>query len=55
MDGSLDVTRDKVGLEHARVLHDLLGKIVAALEGDQDLPDKIAAAEKPSEVKNPFA
>ena len=53
--GSLGLTRDEVGLEHARVLHGIFRKTVAALEGDQDLPDEALAPEKPSEVKNPFA
>jgi hypothetical protein len=53
--GSLDLTRDKVGLERARLLKATVDRIVAALEGDKALPDNIAPPEAPSEVKNPFA
>jgi hypothetical protein len=52
--GSLDLTRDKAGLERARLLKATVDRIVAVLEGDKSLPDKIAPPEKPSEVKNPF-
>ncbi len=46
--GSLDLTRDKAGLEHARLLHGVLDKIFAAPESEQDLPDKVAEPERPN-------
>lgn len=52
--GSLDLTRDQAGLEHARTLKALLDKIVQALEAEANLPDKIAPPETPEVVKNPF-
>ncbi len=53
--GSLDLTRDKAGLEQARALKAVVDGIVQALEGEKDLPDKVAPPEKPQQVKNPFA
>jgi len=53
--GSLDMTRDKTGLKRARALKAAVDAIVAALEAEKDLPDKIAPPEKPQQVKNPFA
>ncbi len=53
--GSLDLTRDKAGLERARLLKAAVDRIVAALEAEKALPDKIALPEAPSQVKNPFA
>jgi hypothetical protein len=53
--GSLDMTRDKTGLKRARALKAAVDAIVAALEAEKDLPDKIAPSEKPQQVKNPFA
>jgi len=50
--GSIDVTRDKAGLNSARELKAMVDAIVAFLEGE-NLPEQIsfkAAAEK----KNPF-
>ncbi|MCJ2044389.1 hypothetical protein MKK58_07545 [Methylobacterium sp. J-078] len=53
--GSLDITRDKAGLDRARALAATLAAIVAALEGEP-LPDAVAEAVRPAEtVKNPFA
>lgn len=52
--GSIDLTRDKAGLEHARTLKALLDKVVQALESEKDLPDKVAPPETPEVVKNPF-
>lgn len=51
--GSIDLTRDKEGLEHARSLKALLDDVVALLEG-ADLPAHIEII-PPDEVKNPFA
>jgi len=53
--GSLDLTRDKVGLAHARVLKGALDAIVHALESDAALPDKVAPPKAATEVKNPFS
>ena len=50
--GDVDLTADKNGLAQARLLHDLLGRIVAGLEA-KELPDRLP----PPTVKtvgNPF-
>ncbi len=52
--GSLDITRDKAGLVHARVLKEILDQTVQALEGDPQLAEKIAPPVKPKSVRNPF-
>ena len=39
--GSLDLTRDRAGLERARALKNLLDAVVAALEAEADLPDAV--------------
>ena len=52
--GSIDLTRDKAGLEHARMLKVVLDKVVQVLETEKNLPDKIAPPDKPDEVANPF-
>lgn len=52
--GSLDLTRDKQGLEHARALKALLDQVVHALEADTHLPDRVPPPEKPTTVRNPF-
>jgi hypothetical protein len=52
--GSLDLTRDKQGLAHARALGAFMDAVISALESDKDLPEHIAPPEKPDEVKNPF-
>ncbi|MES3025852.1 MAG: hypothetical protein V4857_30095 [Pseudomonadota bacterium] len=50
--GDLDLTADKPGLAQARLLHRLLGEIVASLEG-QALPDALPAPQVKL-VDNPF-
>ncbi|MGE7419099.1 hypothetical protein [Methylobacterium tarhaniae] len=53
--GSLDFARDRESLERARALAKTLSAIVAALEGEVDLPERteeVRAATKA--VKNPF-
>ncbi len=50
--GSLDVTRDKAGLQAVNELKSVIDSIVAFL-GREDLPDKIVFA-TPKEKKNPF-
>jgi hypothetical protein len=52
--GSIDLTRDKAGLEHARILRAVLDKVVKALEAEKNLPDRIAPPDTPGEVANPF-
>ena len=52
--GSLALTRDRPGLDAAKALKDLLDRIVKELESEHDLPIKVAAAEPPVTVKNPF-
>jgi len=52
--GSLDLTRDKAGLAHARELKAAVDAIVHALESDTALPDKVAPRKATTEVKNPF-
>lgn len=51
--GSVELTRDKAGLLHAKALKDLLDAVVAALESEKALPEhvQIKSTEK---VKNPF-
>jgi hypothetical protein len=52
--GNIDLTRDKAGLEHARMFKAVLDKVVQALETEKSLPDKIALTNIPDEVANPF-
>ena len=53
--GSLDLTRDRRGLERARRLQTIVAAVVATLEAG-DLPDAVAeAAPSTTRVKNPFA
>jgi hypothetical protein len=51
--GSIDLTKDKTGLENARDLKRILDQVVAVLEAS-DLPDMVSI-EEPETVKNPFA
>jgi hypothetical protein len=53
--GSLALTPDRTGLAAARALKDVLDRIVKELEGEHDLPIKVAAAEPAVTVKNPFS
>ncbi len=51
--GSVDLTKDKAGLEQARALKDVVDAVVAALEKEKSLPEQVQV--KPTEkVKNPF-
>lgn len=52
--GSIDLTRDKQGLEHARKLRDLLAAVVNSLESETDLPDQIPSPKPTDTVDNPF-
>lgn len=54
--GELQITRDKAGLKQAQKLKSLVDALVEALEGDTDLPAKVADEKEATiEVKNPFA
>ncbi|GJD53310.1 hypothetical protein OPKNFCMD_6085 [Methylobacterium crusticola] len=54
--GSLEIARDRPGLERARALRRTLDAIVRALEGAPDLPERAAAPEAEARsVRNPFA
>ncbi len=52
--GTLDLTRDKQGLAHARALKALLDQAVQVLETDKALPDAVPAPAAPTMVANPF-
>ena len=52
LDGDVDLTRDKAGLAQARLLHRLLGDVVAVLEAAA-LPDALPAPQVKT-VDNPF-
>jgi len=52
--GDVDLTADRQGLAAARLLHDLLGQVVASLEARADLPEHLPPPSVDS-VKNPFA
>jgi hypothetical protein len=52
--GSVQLTRDKTGLQHARQLKEVVDAVVAALEAEKGLPEHIAV--KPTDkVDNPFS
>ena len=51
--GSLDLTRDKVGLRSAQALKALLDGVVRALEGDAALPDAVAPPQATTTVRKP--
>ena len=52
LSGDVDLTADKDGLAKARLLYDLLGRIVAGLEA-KDLPDRLPPPDVRT-VANPF-
>ena len=52
--GSLDITRDKPGLAHARALLAVVQQAVRVLEADANLPTAVAPPKKPRTVANPF-
>jgi hypothetical protein len=52
LDGDVDLTLDKPGLAKAKLLHQLLGDVVGALEG-RELPDTLPAPDVKT-VDNPF-
>ena len=51
--GSLDITKDKDGLEYALKLKRIIDSSIDALKRDKNLPDKIEILEIES-VTNPF-
>jgi nucleoside 2-deoxyribosyltransferase len=51
--GSLDITRDKVGLQHALALEAIIA--VQSLTSDPSLPKRLSPSDKPKTVSNPFA
>lgn len=53
--GNIDLTRDQAGLKNARMLHAVLGDVVAALEADKDLPVSVPEPEAPTAARDPFA
>jgi hypothetical protein len=52
--GSLDLTRDKVGLQHARTLRDLLAAVVTELERPGIALPEVTRTTGTDTVKNPF-
>jgi hypothetical protein len=54
--GSVEITRDKTGLDRARALKGLADDLVAELEA-QGMPQQVAAIQpaKVDQVNNPFA
>jgi hypothetical protein len=52
--GSLDITRDKVGLQHALALKAVIDQAVKVLTSDPALPQQLPPAAKPTTVRNPF-
>ncbi len=53
--GSVDVTRDKAGLEKARIILAQMESIVSSLESAENLPDVIPHDDEGGIVDNPFA
>ncbi len=53
--GSLDLTRDRQGLAHARALRAILDQAVQVLEAQADLPEAVPTAAAPRSVANPFS
>lgn len=51
--GDVDLTTDQRGLAAARLLHDLLGQVVVALEARADLPEQLPPPAVKT-VSNPF-
>lgn len=55
LSGSLELTKDKAGLAHAKALQALLVDVIAHLEGEEDLPEKLARKDNPpAYIQNPF-
>jgi hypothetical protein len=55
LSGSLEITRDKAGLAHAKELRTLLTAIVESLEGNASLPERVISNDdSPTYVSNSF-
>ena len=52
--GSLDITRDKVGLQHALALKALIDQAVQVLTSDPALPQRLPPVDNAKTVGNPF-
>jgi hypothetical protein len=52
--GSLNITRDKAGLQHALALKALIDQAVQVLTSDPTLPQRLPPVEKAKTVRNPF-
>ena len=53
--GSLELTRDRAGLAHARKLHALLEATLAVLEREREtLPERVVVGQATDTVRNPF-
>jgi hypothetical protein len=54
--GTLDISRDQIGLTRARELRALLSDVIATLEADRDLPARAPDQPRPNTttVENPF-
>ena len=53
--GSLDITRDREGLQRALALKAIVDQAVHVLTSDPALPQRLPPSEKPTAVGNPFA
>ncbi len=51
--GNLQITKDQAGLKNAKALQDFLNQVVAALEQETNLPEKIQLKVE-GEIENPF-
>lgn len=51
--GNLQITKDQDGLKTAKALQAFVNEIVAALEQEKALPEKVERAEA-QEIENPF-
>lgn len=51
--GSLDITKDKAGLEHSMLLKRLIDGTIDELKRDKQLPDQISLKDAET-VNNPF-
>ncbi len=51
--GSLDITKDHIGLEDAQQLKDIIDSIVDTLQKENNLPERIVI-DKADSVVNPF-
>ena len=52
--GSLELTRDQAGLQHAQALRTLLDAVIQSLAADPALPAALPPPKRPRKVRNPF-